>query len=75
MTKTLTHQLSRTFNIFGLRFQNWLTQMFPAALGPDTASVLNGRKSVSMLDDTQRQVLNRLIAQWIDMHQAEPELA
>lgn len=71
MSKLLKKQLSHSFNVFGPKFENWLSRMFPIYLGA-AASKLSRDFRIICLDDVQRQVLRRLIGMWVTMNEPKP---
>ena len=71
MTRIFKKSLSRNFNFFGPRFQEWLARMFPALQGPTTyTSIMQDFRNTSM-SESQRLILNRLVAMWIAMETPE----
>ena len=68
MNKLLHKNLRTSFNIFGPNFERWLLRMLPIHLGAEGASKFARDFRVTSLNDLQRQVINRLIAMWVEMN-------
>ena len=73
MTRILKKGLTRHFNVFGPRFQEWLARMFPAFQGPVTFGHLSRDFRNTTMTETQRHSLSQLVALWVAMQ--APELA
>lgn len=71
MTRNTPKTLSRNFNIFGPKFEEWLSRMLPLSTGANLNQMSRDFRIIA-LNDMHRRAFTRLIALWTQMHDPRP---